>query len=370
MDQLNGDDITRILNSTGPIVTCVLIRGAGNGSESSEDIITEVSIDTTPQKREVENLLGGPITFLGQYAEEGVVVMTKKKQQQQQQSSEGDTSNDTDGRNRIKLPMPLDEVVAYSALLMKVSQEEEGEGEGDFFLDYSKEKYLDLVSRGGEKRQEIPPLEENANADEEEVDEESNDEECSGSEDDDDDADSDVVVGDEDDYDEDFSDADEDMDLDSDEERIGMLNLCMGQILRRFHEENGHGPDTRQLLEMRHALAIKLGVEVPEIPGEDDLPISGDAEDTNEEIQTEECDTNNNNVDDLPNNDDKKRIAQDNDDTPRKRVKWSKYFDEQEIEMVSVEEQDMATDEHNDDDMANISDEHEMTTTDEQEIST
>jgi len=37
----------------------------------------------------------------------------------------------------------------------------------------------------------------------------------------------------------------------------------MGQILRKFREHNGRGPDTKELLQMRQALAMKLGVEVP-----------------------------------------------------------------------------------------------------------
>jgi len=371
MDLLNGDDITRILNSTGPIVTCVLIRGGNsNDSTTAEDIITEVSIDTTPQKREVENLLGGPITFLGQYIEEGVVVMTKKEPPSSTQ--EENTNDDDDSRNRIKLPMPLDDVVAYTALLMKVSQEEEGEGEGDFFLDYSKEKYLDLVNRGGEERQEHPILQEDNNSASDGEEDEEDEENSNAEDDDDDDADSDGVLGDDDDYDEDFSDTEEDMELDSDEERIGMLNLCMGQILRRFHEENGHGPDTRQLLEMRQALAIKLGVDVPTIP---DSNVDNEDTTLTDATDNNNIDDNNNDLPTNDNNDDdgnKRNLAQDNnvDDTPRKRVKWSSYVDEQEIEMVSVEEQDMATDEHDDDNGNNIDEEHVMTTADEQEIST
>jgi len=326
MDQLNGDDITRILNSAGPIVTCVLIRPSeSNNDEEKEDIITEVRIDTTPQKREVENVLGGPITFLGQYIEEGVVVMTKKEE---------DEENTT--RNRIKLPMPLHEVVAYSALVMKVSQEDDDDNttNEDFFLDYSKEKYLDLVNRGGEERQE--PIQEDKDGDGNE--EEQSNDEGSDVEDEDVDVDSDgVVLDDDDDYDDDFEDDDEEMDLDSEEERIGMLNLCMGQVLRRFHQENGHGPDTRQLLEMRQALAVKLGVDVPSLPPDNPQELDDDA------IQTDDKDAT---IDDIQpeNTEGNKRMAA-QDDTPRKRVKWSSYVDEQEIEMVSVEEQDMATDE-------------------------
>lgn len=342
---LNGEDITRILNTTGPIVTCVLVRGG-----SGEDAISEVRLDTTPQKREVENLLGGPITFLGQYPEEGVVVMTTKKDLN---NTEQQASSECVEGNRVRLPMPLDEVVVYSdCLIMKVTKDDDD----DFFLDYSKELYLDLVSRGGEKRQE--PLEEDSDSevdDDNEL-EQSDDEECSNEED----ADSDgQVLDDDDDYDENFSDDGEDMELDSEEERIGMLNLCMGQILRRFQEENGHGPDTRQLLEMRHALAIKLGVEVS-LP-----PEHSETEDVEEDIGEESNDNDNpqtkeDKVEDIQSDENvRKSVAQDEDNTPRKRVKFSSYVDEQEIEMVSIEEHDMAT-EADEQDMATIDDEPEI----------
>ena len=50
--------------------------------------------------------------------------------------------------------------------------------------------------------------------------------------------------------------------------QVGMMNLIFGQILRRFREENGRGPDTRELLEMRSALAERLGVDVPPVDDE------------------------------------------------------------------------------------------------------
>ncbi|KAL7483646.1 hypothetical protein ACHAW6_009285 [Cyclotella cf. meneghiniana] len=59
-----------------------------------------------------------------------------------------------------------------------------------------------------------------------------------------------------------------DEEYDSEEHQIGMMNLILGQILRKFHEENGRGPNTLELLDMRKTLADKLGVEVPEVDQE------------------------------------------------------------------------------------------------------
>ena len=44
--------------------------------------------------------------------------------------------------------------------------------------------------------------------------------------------------------------------------------MILGHLLKKFREENGRGPDSLELLEMRKALADKLGVEVPEVDEE------------------------------------------------------------------------------------------------------
>jgi Family of unknown function (DUF5880) len=85
---IGGDDIAKLMQSKGPVVTCVVLRAAKrnqDGSVSSsgarseenlEDLVEELEIDTTPAKNEVEQILGGPITFIGQYEEgEGIVLM-------------------------------------------------------------------------------------------------------------------------------------------------------------------------------------------------------------------------------------------------------------------------------------------------------
>ena len=49
--------------------------------------------------------------------------------------------------------------------------------------------------------------------------------------------------------------------MDDEECQIGMMNLILAQILKRFREENGRGPNTEELLAMRSALAEKLGID-------------------------------------------------------------------------------------------------------------
>jgi hypothetical protein len=41
--------------------------------------------------------------------------------------------------------------------------------------------------------------------------------------------------------------------------------MILGHLLSKFREQNGRGPDSLELLEMRKALADKLGVEVPPV---------------------------------------------------------------------------------------------------------
>ncbi len=81
------------------------------------------------------------------------------------------------------------------------------------------------------------------------------------------------------DYDPDELDEEDEEDFDSEDHQVGMMNLILGQILKKFHEENGRGPDTLELLEMRKALADKLGVEVP--------PVDEDACDWDKKIPTQ-----------------------------------------------------------------------------------
>ena len=106
----------------------------------------------------------------------------------------------------------------------------------EFFLDYTQEEYIKFASRT-----DIIPKEEGTTAAEEGEGSGSEDEseKGSGSEDED----GEYVV---------FDGSDED-DMEEDEEecQIGMMNLILAQILKRFREENGRGPNTEPSISLQ-----------------------------------------------------------------------------------------------------------------------
>ena len=290
-DILSGEDIQKILHSTGPVVKCVLLRAVpaddtddydtdtkqpakddskkpavkdskenddkpsddrkdSKGPEKEEEkvvlkhLINEIEVDTTPRKSQVSQVLGGPITFLGQYEDEDLVVVCRR----------AESMDSSTPWNPHKLQPPFDDAqVQGDILIMKLAPEEEEKANGDeptksvstddeFFLDFTKDEYIAFALRDDVEPPEMEKQVEDE--EEEEIEEDGDDEEFVG-EDDDEEGDDDA------------------------EPQVAMMNLIMGQVLRRFHEENGRGPDTRELLELRSALAQKLGVQVPEIVGED-----------------------------------------------------------------------------------------------------
>jgi hypothetical protein len=112
----------------------------------------------------------------------------------------------------------------------------------DFFLDYTKEEYIKFASRT-----DIVPQ----NSDDE------NDGESEESEDEDYEEDEEEKE-DDGDYN---GESDEEDGFDDEECQVGMMNLILAQLLRKFREENGRGPNTSELLTMRSALAAKLGID-------------------------------------------------------------------------------------------------------------
>lgn len=315
---MNGEDISKVLNSDGPIVKCVLLKcGTAEADdddknevkkasidtkeeeekeEKSDDadqndtknntarkpvllqhLIEEVEVDTTPKKQAVAQLLGGPMTFLGQYEEEGIMLMVRRPTDEDEEDEENEQQpkEELPPLNHHKLQPPFDEVdVRGDILIMKVAPTEEAldnedetkdddmkeSGEtkvaaaamdappsnDDFFLNYTKEEYIAFASRTDVVAPEVAQDEEVSEGEEEEGVEES------GSEDDGDDGE--FEIGEDDEFDSD----------EEDDSPVAMMNLIMGQVLRRFQDEHGRGPDTRELLDLRSALAEKLGVEVPE----------------------------------------------------------------------------------------------------------
>ncbi|GAX29532.1 hypothetical protein FisN_36Hh026 [Fistulifera solaris] len=297
-DLLAGVDIGAILSSSGPIVKCVLLRHArpdgkdikphpayANAEELHQrpvltELIDEIELDTTPSKSAAAQVLGGPFTFIGQFPTEGTVVMARQELPDEldelsvtqlrklchdfQMDTKGFVEK-TDFVNALRtaqLPLnphllqpPLDGIRVFGdILIMKVAEtEEELDQEGDdgeaveklkvpsnqdFFLDYTREEYIHFASRTDVVAPEV----------EEDDDEEEEDEEDDDGNTDDDDEEEDFVLG-------------EDEDLDE-EERSAMLNMLLSQVIKKFRDEHGRGPNTKELLELRGEVAGVLGVEV------------------------------------------------------------------------------------------------------------
>ncbi len=353
-EALSGIDIGRVMSSDGPTVKCVLLRTQANspsdakvsemsiremkqelesfGVDTSQFVekldlqealtearmntkqpdneeyifrgepvplrsyMEEIEVDTTPKKSMVAQILGGDFTFLGQYEDEGIMVMVRRPDWEDEDSSFDES--DIPPVNPHPLQPPFDDVeVRGDILLIKVAEtaeeldadsddnnddddnddeeiKEQGEissdlkpaaveekeecakkldsvpANEDFFLDYSMEEYLKYASRTDVEGP--PMLDESEASCEEEDEEEVGTLKDDGGEDKDEDYDPEV---------EEMSDEE----YDDEEHQVGMMNLILGQILRKFHEENGRGPDTLELLEMRKALADRLGVEVPPV---------------------------------------------------------------------------------------------------------
>lgn len=272
--------------------------------------IDEVELDTTPSRGAVRALLGGPITFLGQYPTEGIVVVARQELPSDlphlpvhalrdlcrdwdiDATKMLEKSELVDALRATQLPWnphilqpPLDGIrVRGDVLLLRVAETDEAldnnedndddpEGEDaaddndkkkelkvlsneEFFLPYTKEEYIAFASRTDVVAE--SPVDGDDEGEQEVDDEEDDDEEDDDEEDGSDEEEEEEEEDDEDD------DDDEDYKLEEDEveEKRAVLNLVMGEILRKFRKENGRGPDTRELLELRSEVAAQLDVEV------------------------------------------------------------------------------------------------------------
>ena len=100
-------------------------------------------------------------------------------------------------------------------------------------------------------------------------DDDDDDEEENSYDDDDEDEEAD---GDEDDDEEDYEVGIDDLD---EKEKPALLNLILGELLKKFRKEHGRGPDSEELLEIRRQVAERLGVHLEDssvpkqLPGEE-----------------------------------------------------------------------------------------------------
>lgn len=264
----------------------------------------EIEVDTTPSKSMVSQILGGPFTFLGQYEDEGIVLMIQKLptdldaeelpdlklselkdlcqereipiEQMLEKSDLIQALKEWSSRpvppvNPHQLQPPLHkEQVRGDILVLKVAETKE-ELDGDdskfveqlevpsneeFFLSYSLDEYVQFASRTDIPEHEVPSEGEDDDGEgsvEEEEGDAANEESPHSPQAhaDEDEEGVPLRLGDMEDIDE--------------EDKAAMFNLVMNEVLRQYREENGRGPDTKELLEMRATIAKELDVQVAHI---------------------------------------------------------------------------------------------------------
>ena len=146
----------------------------------------------------------------------------------------------------------------------------------EFFLDYTKDEYLKFAARTDIVAPEIMMMDSSDDEEDESVDNGDDtrlenalaaDLLANNNDDDNNDGEDDEHEDDED-FDPETEFNSDDEDSDSEEHQVGMMNLILSHMLRKFREENGRGPDSLELLEMRKALADRLGVDVPPVDEE------------------------------------------------------------------------------------------------------
>lgn len=289
-------NIASILNSTGPIVTAVLLKAGGTRKEgeknaADDSFIEAVQVDTTPKKQMVAEILGGPFTFLGQYEDEGIVLMIRKDQDNHQEGDSDGTNKNGLERNQHPLQPPFQTSTVWGDILcLKVAPDDEDDTpeaddenadaamqvtitpkpNDEFFLNYTKEEYVQFAARTDVVY--TPPPDEEAAMDDDEEEEEENAIEGASSaknppklvekvdssdeEEDDGDGDGDAPYEMEEQGDQEDNDEEEG---DDDDEEGGFLELLMGQVLQRFEQENGRMPDATELKALESAITEKLG---------------------------------------------------------------------------------------------------------------
>jgi Family of unknown function (DUF5880) len=333
-------NIAALLKSSGPTVQCVLLRhmrpsgrdvhphvdasvvadpdptfvaAHGGALEDDDDrphapkhreilteLIDQVAVDTTPGQNGVQQVLGGNFTFLGQYPDEGIILMARADQFADLEDVDAlsihelkevirdnpdisinpatllDKSDLVQAVKDALLPInphilqpPFDDcTIRGDILLMRVADsagEEDDEEEEDpathlsqamedftnttavpneeFFLDYTKEEYIAFASRTDIV---APALEDDYEEEEE----------------DEDYVDGEYNHGEEDDDDEEYEEFNIEA-LDAEEDKRVLLNLILGEVIKSFRHENGRGPDSEELLELRSQVAEKLQLSLP-----------------------------------------------------------------------------------------------------------
>ena len=268
------------------------------------ELIEECVVDTTPGKNEVQKLLGGnSFTFIGQYPDEGIVLMARADQFHDldmiddltirelknfiRESGLGhiiDLTTVVDHADLIQavkdaqLPLnphrlqpPFDDCpIRGDILLMRVADDPNEEEDDDNDDEENEDDDAGIAKMSAaihQAMQQVKSAMEVPNDEffldytkEEYIAFASRTDIVAEPMDDDDEDDEDG----EDEDEEDVDDEDEEDRLDDEEEEKHlMLNLILSELIKSFREDNGRGPDAEELLDLRARVAEQLKLELP-----------------------------------------------------------------------------------------------------------
>jgi len=198
-------NLTEILKSEGPKVQAVLLKADGTTAG--------VTLDTTPSASHAAQILGGPITFLGQYEDECLMILMRRDDKELPPNSH-------------RLQPPFDQSSVRGDLLLVHVAADAGDeaSHDDFFGNYTVEEYQKFAARTDVRAPVVPKMEEEEEEPQSEEEEE------------------DEVEGEEDDS----------------EEEADFMELLMEQLVARFQEQHGRAPQAEELMALQQALAQKM----------------------------------------------------------------------------------------------------------------
>lgn len=215
-ETLKNVDIKKLMTSNGPTVKNVLLRKDGSREE--------ISLDMTPSVRAVQEVLGGEVTFLGQYEDIQVILLINRTQT----AISGDL-------NQHKLQPPFHNAEVYGDILVSRSDDD------GLPSDFSLEEYITFTEKV------IEPYEVSEDDDEEEGDDDEEDEE--GLE---------VIDEEDSDEDEDGGEGDDD-DEDDEAEAEEVINQLLERLKSAYKEQHGRDPTDEEFEELASSLMENIG---------------------------------------------------------------------------------------------------------------
>ena len=275
--KLGNVDIQSLMECKGPVVSCVLLKADGS--------IEALDVDMTPSLGKCQEVLGGELTFLGQWEDLQVILLISKEQ----------TSKSGLEKNKHKLQPPFHDAIVYGDILLTRS-DDDGEA-AHFGLDEYETFKATKITEWEPTKDDSQNSDDSEDDDEEE--EEEDDEEDSGDEEVEEmdeeealamimpalinafkeeygrdpneseiaDLKEKVLMGDddeeEDDDDDDASDDMEDMELEAFMEQI------TPKIIANFVEQRGREPTEEELDELKAAVVAKV-IDDEDVEGEDE----------------------------------------------------------------------------------------------------